>query len=198
MTVQELDNRFTKVISDLQGGLSGIMVQVGSDALTMIRERVQKTGTDAEGNKYKPYSTESMLANCSSMTTSACNTIAGSKSKRRELRWVTIKKGSRNIRLFEIPGGYKEYRELHGRQTGFVDFAFTNRMWDNIKLTSDASDHAEGVAKISATTDLDNSKLAGNTAKRGDILKLSKTEVKDLSKTLNKKIAEIITKNGLK
>ena len=59
--------------------------------------------------------------------------MPGSKQKRRELKWVTLQRGGRNIKLFELPGGYKEFRDIHGRQTDHVDFTFTGKMWGNIK-----------------------------------------------------------------
>jgi hypothetical protein len=111
------------------------------------------------------------------MTTSAYSSIAGSKKKRKELDWVTVK----GHKLFELPGGYKQFRELHGRQTGFVDFVFTGRMWNNIKLVSDQGELNSGVAVIRPTEELQKKKLAGNTERRGDILALSKAEEQRLS-----------------
>ena len=197
MTIQELNTALDGVAKDLQGNsLGNIMVKIGSDARYMIDNRVRTTGTNAEGQKYAPYSTTSMLANCSSMTTGACSQIAGSKAKRRELKWVTLQKGGRNIRLFELPGGYKQYRELHNHQTGFVDFAFTNRMWNNIKVVSDKSEANQGRVRISTTDDTEQKKLAGNTNRRGAILKLSDSEITGLAKQLNDEIRIILEKNG--
>ena len=118
-----------------------------------------------------------MLAGRMGMTTSAYSNIAGSKDKRAELEWVTYK----GRKLFELPGGYKQFRELHGRQTGFVDFTFTGRMWNNIKLVSDRAELNSGVAVIKPTEDIQKKKLSGNTEKRGDILALSKAEEQRLA-----------------
>lgn len=199
MTIQELNVRLERVVRQLSGGpeLGNIMVGAGSSALEMIRSRVIETGVNPKGQKYTPYSTDPMLANCSSMTTSACSKIAGSKTKRRDLKWVTLKRGERAIRLFEIPGGYKQYRELHGRQTGYVNFSFTNRMWDNIKLTSEASEHNRGIARIGATEEKEQKKLAGNTERRGEILMLSSGELNEISGYFNSEIDKILKNSGL-
>lgn len=198
MTPEELDRRFEKTINDIQGSEFGkLMVYAGQDALSLIRRRVQEEGTNAEGQKYTPYSVKPMLANCSSMTTNACGRIAGSKQKRRELKWVTLHRGGKNIRLFELPGGYKQYRDIHGRQTGYVDFTFTGKMWGNVKIVSDNSEHNGGIVRIGATTELDKKKLEGNTARRGPILKLSQSELSYLSGRFNMGITQIFHNNGL-
>lgn len=198
MTFEELDKKFDSFVSDSVNQLGATMVILGGEALMAIRKRVQETGTNAEGSKYAPYSTEPMLANCSRMTGSACSAIASSKEKRKELKWVTLKRGGKNIKLFELPQGYKQYRELHGRQTAFVDFAFTNNMWNNIKIVSNNSEHDKGVVRIAATTDEDKKKLEGNTKRRGDILKLSKSEIDSINRRFNMQIEQIIKRNGLK
>jgi hypothetical protein len=198
MTPQELDNRFDKVINDIQSNEFGkLMVYAANDALILIRRRVQEEGTNAEGQKFTPYSVKPMLANCSSMTTGACNRVAGSKKKRKEMKWVTLQRGGKNIRLFELPGGYKQYRDVHGRQTDHVDFTFTGKMWGNIKVVSNNTEHNNGVARIAATLELDKKKLEGNTARRGPILKLSQSEINYLSGRFNMGITQIFHNNGL-
>ena len=194
ITLLEYSRRLQGVIDSLQGDDFGnTMGTIGSEALTMILDRVTKTGKDAEGSGYPPYSTKPMLANRTGMTTGAYASIAGSKKKRRELSWVTIG----GHKLFEIPGGYKQFRELAGRQTGFVDFTFTGKMWSNIKLTSDKSELNTGVAVIKATTDLDKAKLAGNTERKGEILKLSKSELGRITELYDKGVEDAFRKNQL-
>ena len=174
MTPEEYDRALTKTISDLSSQPRGeIMQSLGTVALTLIKQRVQETGTDADGKRYNPYSTRPMLANRGGMTVSAYNQIAGSKDKRKELKWVTLD----GHKLFEVPGGYKQYRELHGRQTGFVDFSFSGRMWSNITLISSPADHNSGIAIIGTKDPKINDIIEGNTKRRGDILDLSKKEI---------------------
>lgn len=194
MTLDDYNKRIGGVIKDLQSGAHAeVMVKMAVSALTLIKERVQETGTNAKGQKYKPYSTKPMLANCSTMILSSCNKIAGSKQKRKELNWVTIK----GHKLFEIPGGYKQYRELMGRQTNHVDFSVTNNMWNDINVISKSSDHQKGVAIIGAKQEIEKKKLEGNTKRRGDILDLSASEIEDLKLTYNLGVLNIFRENGL-
>lgn len=174
----ELSNELNKFAGHIEGTERGsIMIKMANEALILNRQRVQEKGQNADGSAYKPYSTKPMLAGRTGMTTSAYSSIAGSKDKRAELEWVTYK----GRKLFELPGGYKQFRELHGRQTGFVDFTFTGRMWSNIKLVSDRAELNSGVAVIKPSEDIQKKKLAGNTERRGDILALSKTEEQRLA-----------------
>ena len=174
----ELSNELNKFAGHIEGTERGtIMIKMANEALILNRQRVQEKGQNADGSAYKPYSTKPMLAGRMGMTTSAYSNIAGSKDKRAELEWVTYK----GRKLCELPGGYKQFRELHGRQTGFVDFTFTGRMWNNIKLVSDRAELNSGVAVIKPTEDIQKKKLSGNTEKRGDILALSKAEEQRLA-----------------
>jgi hypothetical protein len=174
----ELSNELNKFAGHIEGPERGnIMIKMANEALILNRQRVTEQGKDDEGASYKAYSKDPMLAGRTGMTTSAYSSIAGSKKKRKELDWVTVK----GHKLFELPGGYKQFRELHGRQTGFVDFVFTGRMWNNIKLVSDQGELNSGVAVIRPTEELQKKKLAGNTERRGDILALSKAEEQRLS-----------------
>jgi hypothetical protein len=194
LTFDEYNIKLNNVIQAMSSDANGaLMVEVASDALALIRKRVIDSGVDAEGAKYEPYSTRPFFVPKADMSLDAYNKLAGSKTKRRELKWATFD----GVRMVQIPGGYKEFRELHGRQTGFVDFSFSGRMWANIKITSNFLEHAQGVARISATQQENKDKLAENTKRRGDILNLSKTEIKDLSEIYNMGIVQIFTKNGL-
>jgi hypothetical protein len=203
ITLLELSNKLNAFANDLTGQEQANLMQLlALDSLAMIKKRVQETGVDANGSKYAPYSTKSMLASRKGMTQSAYDKIASSKDKRRELKWVTIN----GHKLFEVSGGYKQYRDLHGRQTGFVDFVFTGRLFGNIKtgepgdvkLVSSQSELASGIAVIKATQELEKKKLSGLTERKGEILALSKVEEQKLTVNYEKWLIKVLKKNGIK
>jgi len=130
------------------------------------------------------------------MTQSACNKKTGSKAKRKELKWVTLKRGGKNIRLFELAGGYKEFRELHGRQTNFVDFAFSGRMWADVQVVSGDDEHKLGRARISTLSEEQMKKLAGNTERKGTILDLSTDETNALARIIEKRLTDLWRQQG--
>ena len=203
MTLPELNKNLDKTVKDIQNNYNGdLMVKLAIDASTLIKNRVIETGINAEGQKYSPYSTKPTLVGCKTfIQKSTCQTLLGSKSKRKELEWRTIG----GNRLAILPGGYKKIRELQGRQTGFVDFSVTNRMWKNILVTkrtdpgllSSDADHKNGIAIIGAREELEKKKLAGNTNRRGDILDLSKKEIDQLKKSYGLSVLNIFKENGL-
>jgi hypothetical protein len=194
MTIEQFNINLNNTVKELQSELySNVMPRLGSEAFTMIRKRVQESGTNAEGSKFPGYSTRPMLTNCSTMILSACSKVAGSKEKRKELKWVTLK----GNKLFELPGGYKQFRELHGRQTSHVDFSFTNKMWNDINVISSASDHAQGMAIIGAKEVQEKKKLEGNTARKGEILDLSQKEIDYLLGQYNLQVLKVFKDNGL-
>jgi len=197
MTFQEAIKSNKAFAEDWKANLGSLTYEIANSANSLMKLRITQQGMNADNQAFDPYSTEPMLANCSSMTTEACNKVAGSAAKRKNLRWVTLKRGNRNIRLFELAGGYKEFRELHGRQTGFVDFAFSGRMWADVQVISTNAEHQEGRARIGTLSEEQNKKLEGNTARRGDILELSDQEINILQKTIEVRIAELMSKHNM-
>ena len=217
MTDEEATRRMGRVVAQTTEEFGNIMRVAAVTALVLLRDRIQTRGEDADGEKYDPYSTKPMLVSRKGMNAAAYNKIAGSKEKRRDLKWVTIGGSSgysaylavsagtssgganagKGARLFELAGGYKEFRDLHGRQTGFVDFAFSGRMWANITLVSSESEHRKGVARITAPNEDEYKKLEGNTARRGAILDLNEKEMQEVADIIGVELDKIWKRNGL-
>ena len=197
MTGEETIRNFDKVGADIISDLGIIMLQIAQSANAKIKDRIINSGRNADGQMYAPYSTTPMLTGRSALTQVAYEAKAGTKKKRKELTWVTIKNKGKNAKLFELAGGYKEFREIQGRQTGFVDFAFSGRMWDSVQVISNASQHQKGSAVISTLSIEQMKKLEGHTERKGVLLDLSDEEVDDLQKQVEKWVADIIKRNGL-
>ena len=202
MTIQELNVKLDNVVRDLSGGpvLGDIMVGAASMARDSIYKRVHGTGVNAEGQKFTPYSTKEMLIGCKGFKNKAnCSRVFG-KAKNKELKWVTLDKTGSNgkkIRLAVLEGGYKKFRELNDLQSGFVDFAFSNRMWTDITVKNDRNELNRGVARIGALKEEEQKILEGNTERRGEILMLSKKEIDEVSDFFNGEIDKILKKRGL-
>lgn len=196
MKADEATRRIEFIVDHTVSDWGNVMLQVAQSANAMIKDRVIKTGQNAEGEQFDPYSTTPMLTNCSQMTQAACQKKTGSKAKRKELKWVTLKRGGKSVRLFELAGGYKEFRELHGRQTGFVDFAFSGKMWANINVVSGDDEHKIGRARISTLSEEEMKKLAGNTERKGEILNLSQEETYTLARYIEKRLTDMWRQQG--
>lgn len=151
ITLLEYNKRLDGVINDLRTGAHGqVMVQVASDAISMIKERVQEKGLNPEGSKYREYSRR-----------------------------------------------YLAYKTKTNHYRGFVDFSFSNDMWNNIKLVSNKAELDVGIAVIKPTKPLEQTKLNKNTEQRGDILALNEQEKTKLVHTYEQGILNIWRKNKL-
>lgn len=121
---------------------------------------------------------------------------------------------------------YQKYKTEKGKNKGFTDFSFTNRMWTNIQLIKDKSNgtiavitaqdkgskggnisvpvkaHKRKGKQIAATTKnvyvpSNYEKLEKNTKSFGEILNLSKQEIEDLKKDYDNGILQIFREHGL-
>lgn len=151
ITLLEYNRRIQGVINDLKAGAHGdVMMQIASNAIALIKDRVQEKGLNPQGAKYPDY------------------------SKR-----------------------YKDFKQKEGKYRGFVDFTFSGRMFNNIKIMSPKNELDQGIAVIKATTPEESEKLSKNTKSRGDILALSDSEVEKLTKQYEQGILNIWRKNQL-
>jgi len=191
MTFPELNKKFDNVVKDLTSNYNGtIMVRLGAEAKRMIFDRVHGTGTNAQGQKYAPYSTKpTLIGNKTFAFGYSSAAVLGSKPKRKLLEWRTVN----GHRLAILPGGYKKIRELENRQTAFVDFSVTQRMWDNIGVIK----HTNNSVTIGAKEQKEKDKLKGNTERRGEILDLSEKEIGILKNTYGLSVLQIFKNHGL-
>jgi len=187
MTLQEFNKNLDKVAKDMTGRFQQeMMVKIGLEAKRLIFTRVHGTGIDAKGNKYKGYSTKDTLAGSS---TFAFKKGADRFFSNKKLEWRTVK----GHHLAILPGGYAKIRQLQDRQTAFVDFELTNRMWKDINIIKSTIT----TVTLGAKEELNKAKLAGNTKRRTDILDLNQKEIDELKKTYGLSVLNIFKENGL-
>lgn len=191
MTLPELNKNLDKTVKDITGSFQlAMMVDIGVRAKQLIFDRVHGTGVDAKGNKYAPYSTKpTLVGNKTFPFKYASQALLGSKSKRKELEWRTVK----GKHLAILPGGYAKIRQLLHRQIAFVDFSVTQEMWKDINVIKSTNNSVT----IGAKGDINKKKLSGNTKRRTDILDLSQKEIDELKKAYGLSILNIFKENGL-
>jgi len=174
---------FQESLNLVQSKLGETMVKIGSDALALIKKRVQEEGVDAKGKKFPPYSTEPMLVGCKSFKKKSCDSFFGAE-KNKQHEWVTLKRGEKNYRLAVLEGGYQELRrmELGGKNAEVVNFTYTGAMWGDVSIISDPSEHDAGTVVLGAKDQEQKEILYHNTQRNlkkggGEILDLSESEV---------------------
>jgi len=174
---------FQESLNLVQSKLGETMVKIGSDALALIKKRVQEEGVDAKGKKFPPYSTEPMLVGCKSFKKKSCDSFFGAE-KNKQHEWVTLKRGEKNYRLAVLEGGYQELRrmELGGKNAEVVNFTYTGAMWGDVSIISGPSEHDAGTVVLGAKDQEQKEILYHNTQRNlkkggGEILDLSESEV---------------------
>lgn len=149
-----------------------------NDTHADVVNRVFGQGKNSNNGKIGSYSTKPTLAGSSSFTTkSGFNKIAGSKTKRRKLKWATISSGGKNVALFEVPGGYKQIRSLDGRQAAFVDLTRSGELkgdFSRAALRQSPFVWLTGVRKP-----INSKKLQGIQEKYGNVFQPTKSERKE-------------------
>jgi hypothetical protein len=167
-------------------------IGLGMTALAKIRKRIQGTGMGADDVRFKPYSSKTSLVGASSFRTKGNATkYFGSKKKRKEMEWRTVK--GRHLSL--LIGGYQALRVLDGQQAAFKDFTRTVEMWNSIHVMGTKGGNGKYTTTIGTTNELSNKKLEGNVKREGkDILDVSKSEEKMLNEMLDKFTTKIVNK----
>ena len=183
--ITKIDQLKKKVATDLPKKI----VQIASvDIAAMIADRVVKTQTNFRGNKFSRYSTRPMLASGTTIKSRRVwEALASSKNKRRELDWVTIKRGGKNIHLFEIKGGYAELRKIEGFTNANKSFEFTTEMWRKFGVKKVT--YSGNVMKITlgGKTDEAQKKINVNSKHEGvNIIAANKNEEKFLHDRVNR------------
>jgi len=129
---------------------------------------------------------------------SVWNKLASSKTSRRDLDWVTIKRRGKNVHLFELKGGYKQLRQLEGLQTAHKDFSFSQVMWNSYGVKRTVNTNNEVVVTIGGKTQDSQDRINWNSKREGvEIINISDQELKKLAKNLDKQIQKYINKVGL-
>lgn len=200
MTIEEYGDRLGNMIAELRAKRDQILTGVGMNAIQQIRSRIVETGKKASGSKFASpdnpsgYSRKPMLTNYTAFwKKSGHDLIAGSKAKRRELKWVTLKRGDRLIRLFVLRGGYEQFRQLQGRRIDIVNFSFTNTMWSSMRVKAKEGD----TVTIGVTRQENIKKMEGLTKRFGKILELSKDEERKVRADMKKDVLEIVKRYGI-
>lgn len=123
--------------------------------------------------------------------------VASTANTRMQTRIITTGYNAEN-RMFEpYSKRYAKFREKEGRQTGFVDFSFSGRMWSSVQVVSSEGEHAKGIARISARSDEHMKKLSGNTERKGTILDLNEKEVEEVRSVMENRLVKIWHDQGL-
>lgn len=201
MTPDEIIRHFSEFEGQLKRGLTRELQRIiMHDTVAQIHTRVTEKQIDADGRKFSAYSKKPILSSGTTAKSKRVgNQLAGSKKKRSELDWVTIKRKGLNIHLFVVPGGYKQIRDIEGFSNQNKSFEFTTQMWRGfgVKRTEGGWDRFTVVC--GGKNEESQDKIDWNSEREGKpIIDMSKTEQKYLVLQIEKEIDKYLKRAKLK
>jgi len=172
---------------------------VGVDMVSEIEMRVRDRQRKADNQLFGRYSTNPMLTSGTTVKSRRVwQKMASSKTKRRELDWVTIKKGGKNIHLFELKGGYAQLRKLEGFSNARKSFEFTGEMWRKFGVTNTTVGNGVITFILGGKTTVAQDKINWNSEREGVvIIEPCKTEIQNLQNQIDRLIPGYLVKVGL-
>jgi len=172
---------------------------VGVDMVSEIEMRVRDRQRKADNQLFGRYSTSPMLTSGTTVKSRRVwQKMASSKTKRRELDWVTIKKGGKNIHLFELKGGYAQLRKLEGFSNARKSFEFTGEMWRKFGVTNTTVGNGVITFILGGKTTAAQDKIDWNNEREGVVItEPGKIEIQNLQNQIDRLIPGYLVKVGL-
>lgn len=172
MNLNEYANKlreYERRISDKDNILGSVILPNAIELQADIMDRIQQRGEDSNENKMPGYSTDRMYA-------SEEQFVKKSAFKPQE--------GRKTMRLDK---GYKEFRDIQGRQTNYRDLTLSGAMFRSFK-----TEKMSGKVVIGFDDDTQRKKREGNEDKvGGSVFAGSNNEIKAYSDRVTKKISNI-------
>lgn len=193
MNLDDHIKALSKLEEELEKGLPEIAKYVATnDLIALITRRVIGSQEDYTGKTFKSYSTKPMLTNRTALTSRAYSSVAGSKKKRRDLDWVTIN----GHKLFELKGGYAEYRNLLGHTNKNKSFELTGEMWRKFGILSVSTSNYITTVIMGGTNEASQMKIDANSEREGvSIIEASKKEIEIAEKSMQKWLEDVVSRN---
>lgn len=191
--ISQFVNQTDDFISLVSQQLKNINEIVAKTALTIIKDRIQQDGLNSKGSKLGSYSDNPVpfffKKNGKTLAPYSSGAISGgAESSLTALKKQGVTKLS-----------YKEWRELNGLQTKFVDLTFTGSMWKDIDVISNDVKGLNVITIVSAkdtvtrkggqtTSDV----MSFNAERFGDFLAVSKEEENKLALVYDAELQRLI------
>lgn len=201
ISIDEAIKRFGKLEKLLTKQLLIELQQiVAQDTVAQIETRVVDKQEKPTGGSFSSYSRKPILSSGTTAKSKAVGRkLASSKSKRKELDWVTIKRTGKNVHLFVVKGGYAEIRRLEGFDNTRKSFEFTGDMWRGFGIKKVTKKSKEIIITVGGKNEYSQNLIDVHSKKEGiPIIDTNKKEEKYIQKQLELEIEKYIKRAGLK
>lgn len=193
MTIDEYNRQLKKIENKLSKEVARtIELYAKSNLIGLITNRVIQRQKNAKGSKFSKYSKKPIYTDgVTEKSSNVYEKLAGSKSKRAKLKWITVKQGGKDVSLFQVPGGYAEIRKIEGFSNTSKSFEFTGEMWKKFGITSVRRGNTP-VITLGGKTKAAQDKINDNSKREGiDIIDITKKEELLVAKEIDKQLEKI-------
>jgi len=178
MDLTEFIQRLKLVANELQANREAESVQIGREAMALVRLRVQNDKENAQGASFGGYSTTKLPKYF--FTGKSMSAAAEAKVKKRGAKM-----------------SYEEFREDNNLETDAKDFTFSGEMWRDTGVSEVNNTADTTTVIIGGTSERSRLLLGYNTERDGDILELSESEIDFVVDAHRERVLKVINKNLL-
>jgi hypothetical protein len=182
LTPQQQADKLNLFIGNFDNLIADTFESATLNLLTDIKTRVFGEHEDTSGGKLGQYSTKPTLIGAKSfINKGGANTFFEAQKKKEDGKWRTVK----GKHLFVLDGGYKELRQIQGRQTAEIDLQYSFELAKSGLTTKIGS----GVYQVKFANLLSQNKGRGFEKRRGKkVFYASNEEQKKATSFVGKKI----------
>lgn len=182
MSIDEFVSRLNKTADDIERERPEEVLKLTLDSLALVKRRVINTGKDSGGNNFGKYSKA---------------VVPYWFYYNKETNRNSATAVNQLLQRFGYFASYENWREVNNLQTNFINFSFTNRMWNSLAPSIDHNGEGRTVVVVKSRTDDEEKKVQYQNARFGDILALNKEERALLTQLNENRILDKFKQNGL-
>lgn len=177
-SADEVVRKLRQTATELEQAIPDLLLEQQITAKSLVQDRIQETGKDADGGQLGDYSTRKLPALFFLGT--------GAKATDNKLRKLA-QEGKRI--------SYKDFRKLDGKQNKHVDLTFKGQMWREIGLKKEGKEGKKVFVTIGPRTDRSEKVADFNTERYGNFLELSDDELEIITLDMADAVQDIVNNN---
>ncbi len=178
MDLSQFVERLRNVANELQANREAESVQIGREAMALVRLRVQNEKEDAQGNSFGGYSQAVVPKQYfygKSLSAAGDNKVRSRKGRM----------------------SYEDFRADNNLETDAKDFTFSGEMWRNTGVNDVQNGQDTTTVLLGGTTERSKTLIAYNSERDGNILELSEEEITFVVDAHRERVLKVINKNLL-
>lgn len=179
MTIDDAITNMDNFLAALEAEMPAVADEVALNALALVKNRIVDKGEGIEG---AAYSTRPMLATEEKFVVKSAFKQSKVQVKRKDgtvvnrKLWIRFPRASKAVPVMELPDGYKQFREIQGREGDHVNLSYTGHMWQATTIVARTHTGLTWVTIIGGLDEEAKNKLSWMTEKYGEFLKVMPEE----------------------